>query len=426
MNISVIAVLIGLVVLGIPVSVSIGLAAIFGIEYFTRLPTLIVAQRMVAGLDSFILVAVPLFIFAGNLMAGGGISRRLVEFASSLVGGFRGGLACTCVVTCMIFAAISGSSVATTYAIGAILIPSMVQHGYPRPMASAIQASSAELGVLIPPSIPLILYGAATDTSIGQLFIAGIGPGLLVGVALMVFLAIYCRIKNFGSESSNFVRPKIWPAFVSAFAALLLPIIVLGGIYLGVFTPTEASAVAVVYAIFVGIFVYRELTWQDFHAALRASTISTAVVMLIIAAASLFAFFITRIGLAAAVSDWAQHAFASKLTFLIAVNIFLFLLGTIIDPGPAILVLAPILQPIAATFGIDPVHFGLIVVMNLALGMITPPIGVNLFAACQVGNVSIERIMPALVPFLLVIICCLIAVTFLPWITLGLRDAVYF
>ncbi len=417
--------LIFLIILGIPIAVCLGLAGIIGIEFFTKLPLLIATQRMVAGMDSFILVAVPLFILAGNLMTAGGISKRLVEFAISMVGGIRGGLACSCVITCMIFAAVSGSSVATTYAIGAILIPAMVQHGYPRPTAAAIQASSSELGVLIPPSIPLILYGVATDTSIGQLFIAGIGPGLLVGSTLIIFLIIYCHLKGIGNESEIDNRQKLGPVFLYALPALFMPVIVLGGIYMGIFTPTEASAVAVFSALVIGKFVYKELTLKVFLSALRSSTVSTSVVMLIISAASVLSFFFTRIGLSREVSEWATVAFDNKLSFLITVNIFLFLLGTIIDPGPAILVLAPVLAPIAVSFGVDPVHFGLIMVLNLALGMITPPIGVNLFAACQVGNVSLERMVPALLPFFVVIIFCLMLVTFLPIISIGLRDLLY-
>ncbi|TVQ36420.1 MAG: TRAP transporter large permease [Geminicoccaceae bacterium] len=424
MNATVILALLILIGFGVPIATSLALAAIYGIDQFTRLPMILVAQRMFAGIDSFPLMAIPLFIFAGNLMAAGGISARLVEFARALVGQVQGGLAASCVVTCMIFAAVSGSSVATTFAIGAILIPAMVKNGYPKPKAAAIQATSAELGVLIPPSIPLILYGVATDTSIGQLFIAGFGPGLLVAFALTTFLLIYCRVYNIGNEASE-PRIPLGPAALKASAALVMPVIVVGGIYGGVFTPTEASAVAVAYALLVGTVIYRELTLPAFIRVLRETAIATAVVMLIIAAAALFSFVITRMGLPAMATGWVRATFTDAFTFLLAVNLFLFVVGMFIETAAAILVLAPILAPMAVAFGVDPVHFGLIMVINLATGMITPPVGVNLFAACTVAKLPIERIIPPLLPLFAVMIACVFLVTYIPAISIGLRDLLY-
>jgi C4-dicarboxylate transporter, DctM subunit len=423
-NAVILVTLIVLIALGIPVAISLGIATVIGIEAFTTLPLIIVGQRMLTGIDSFPLMAVPLFILAGNLMAAGGISDRLVEFARSLVGGMRGGLACTCVVTCMIFASVSGSSVATTFAIGAILIPAMVRNGYPRATAAAVQASSAELGVLIPPSIPLILYGVATETSIGQLFIAGFGPGLLVAGALIAFLLVYCRYKGFGNEDGSDV-PAVGPAALSAVAALFMPIVVIGGIYSGVFTPTEASGVAVAYSLIVGGLVYRQFTVRSLVGVLRETAIATAVVMLIIAAAALFSFLLSRTGLPNLATAWVQETFTSRWAFLLAVNVFLFGVGMFIETAAAILVLAPILAPIAIAFGVDPVHFGLIMVVNLALGMITPPVGVNLFAACAVARLPIERIVPALLPFFAVIVVCVLIVTYVPAVSVGLRDLLY-
>ncbi|MFW5833908.1 MAG: TRAP transporter large permease [Pseudomonadota bacterium] len=424
MNATVILALLILIGFGVPIATALALAAVFGIEGFTRLPMILMAQRMFSGIDSFPLMAVPLFIFAGNLMAAGGISARLVEFARALVGQIQGGLAASCVVTCMIFAAVSGSSVATTFAIGAILIPAMVRNGYPKPTAAAIQATSAELGVLIPPSIPLILYGVATETSIGQLFIAGFGPGFLVAFALIVYLLIYCRLRRVGNEAAD-ARVPLGPAALKASAALIMPVIVVGGIYGGVFTPTEASAVAVAYALLVGTLIYRELTWTAFLRVLRETAIATSVVMLIIAAAALFSFVITRMGLPAMATSWVQATFTDAFTFLLAVNIFLFVVGMFIETAAAILVLAPILAPMAIAFGVDPVHFGLIMVINLATGMITPPVGVNLFAACQVARLPIERIIPALLPLFAVMIACVFLVTYVPAISIGLRDLLY-
>jgi tripartite ATP-independent transporter DctM subunit len=409
---------------GVPIAVSIMLASIIGIEFFTRLPLLLVPQQMFIGIDKFPLMAIPFFILAGNLMAAGGISQRLVDLAKSIVGGVQGGLAMTCVLTCMMFAAVSGSSVATTFAIGAILIPAMVRHGYPKPLAASIQASSAELGVLIPPSIPLILFGVSTDTSIGQLFLAGVGPGLLIGTALILFLYLFCKVRGFGLEdhkdSTSFVI-----SFKRAWAALLMPVVVIGGIYGGVFTPTEASAVAVFYALLVGGLYYRELKVADLWPILRQSVISTAAVMLIIAAASLFSFLISRTGLPGHIAGWVTGVFDSPMAFLLAVNVLLLIVGMFIETSAAILVLAPILTPIAIQFGVHPVHFGLIMVVNLALGMITPPLGVNLFAACAVAKISIDQMLPWLVRFVLVVLACLVAITYMPWISLGLVRLVY-
>lgn len=424
MNLAIGLSLIILFAVGVPIAVSILLASIIGIEYFSNLPLLMVPQQMFVGLDHFPLMAIPFFILAGNLMAGGGISSRLVDLAKSIVGGVQGGLAMSCVLTCMMFAAVSGSSVATTFAIGAILIPAMVRHGYPKPLAASIQASSAELGVLIPPSIPLILFGVSTNTSIGQLFIAGIGPGLLIGCALLVFLYVFCKLRGYGLQDRE-DRSDFLVAFRRAWAAMLMPVVVIGGIYGGVFTPTEAAAVAVFYALIVGGLVYRELTLADLGPILRQSVLSTAAVMLIIAAAALFSFLISRSGLPREVAGWVTAVFDSPWTFLLAVNILLLAVGMFIETGAAILVLAPILTPIAIQFGVHPVHFGLVMVVNLALGMVTPPLGVNLFAACAVAKISIDQMLPHLVRFVLVVLACLMAITYMPWISLGLVNLLY-
>ena len=410
--------------LAVPIGVSLVLASAFGIQFFSTVPLLLVAQRVFTSLDSFPLLAVPLFILSGNLMAAGGISERLVDLAKSMVGNIQGGLACTCVITCMIFSSVSGSSVATTFAIGVILIPAMVRHGYPVGTAAAVQASSAELGVLIPPSIPLILYGVATETSIGQLFLAGVGPGLLVAAALFVYLLILCRIKGYGKNDGADALP-FFAALRRSFWAILMPFIVLGGIYGGVFTPTEASAVAVVYALFVGIFVYRALGVPQIHEAFRSSVISSTVIMIIIAGAGLFSFLVTRSGLPAIIAEWVQQIFTTKVGFLMAVTIFLFIVGMFIETSAAILVLAPLLAPIAIAYGVDPVHFGLIIVVNLALGMFTPPVGVNLFAACAVAKIPIQKIIPSLVPMVGVVMCCVLLVTYVPFISLGLVELLY-
>jgi C4-dicarboxylate transporter DctM subunit len=409
--------------LTVSVAVSIGLAAILGIQA-SNAHMLISVKEMFNSINKFPLAAIPFFILAGNLMETGGISRRLVEFAKSIVGGVQGGLPMTCVLTCMIFAAVSGSSVATTFAIGAILIPALIKHGYPVTYAAALQATSAELGVIIPPSIPMILYGVSAEVSIGELFIAGFGPGLLIGAALMLFVHLYCRWKGWGKNDGD-GRLGVGKATLQAGWALLMPVIILGGIYGGIFTPTEASAVAVFYALVVGVLIYREISVQDLYNILRKSVISSAVIMFIIANAGLFAFLITRAGVPEAIGRWLESVLQSPAMFLFGVNAALFVIGMFIETSAAIIVLAPILAPVAMHFGIDPVHFGLVMVVNLALGMITPPFGVNLFAACTVARISLDRIITQLVPFVLVVLACLMVVTYVPALSLTLRDLVY-
>jgi C4-dicarboxylate transporter, DctM subunit len=457
--------------LTISVAVSIGLASLAGIQ-ISNLNMLVAVKEMFSSINKFPLAAIPFFILAGNLMETGGISRRLVEFAKSLVGGVQGGLPMTCVLTCMIFAAVSGSSVATTFAIGAILIPALIKHGYPVAYAAALQATSAELGVIIPPSIPMILYGVSAEVSIGELFIAGFGPGLLIGFALMLFVYVTCRIKGWGKTDGDgrlplasaasdlaFIAGFVLCAFIAKWTfdnvkaqiaagilylvvflatpklraiaathagiALLMPVIILGGIYGGVFTPTEASAAAVFYALVVGMFVYKEIRIKDLGAVLKKSVISSSVIMFIIANAGLFAYLTTRAGVPDQIGVYLKATLQNPMMFLLGVNAALFVIGMFIETSAAIIVLAPILAPVAAHFGIDPVHFGTIMVVNLALGMITPPFGVNLFAACTVARISLDRIVPRLLPFVLVVLCCLMIVTYVPEISLTLRDWVY-
>ncbi|HEY6135003.1 MAG TPA: TRAP transporter large permease [Rubrivivax sp.] len=457
--------------LTISVAVSIGLAALVGIQ-ITNVNMLVAVKEMFSSINKFPLAAIPFFILAGNLMETGGISRRLVEFAKSLVGGVQGGLPMTCVLTCMIFAAVSGSSVATTFAIGAILIPALIKHGYPTPWAAALQATSAELGVVIPPSIPMILYGVAAEVSIGEMFIAGFGPGLLIGGALMLFVYLWCKWKGWGKndgegrlslgvaasdlafvagfglvvwlvrkltvdETVHLVAPGAYLliflivprlrriATAHAGLALLMPVIILGGIYGGIFTPTEASAVAVFYALLVGMGVYREIGIANLYTILKKSVISSSVIMFIIANAGLFAYLITRAGVPDAIGLYLKDVLQSPAIFLLGVNAALFLIGMFIETSAAIIVLAPILAPVAIFFGIDPIHFGIVMVVNLALGMITPPFGVNLFAACTVARISLDRVVTQLVPFVLVVLGCLMVITYVPGLSLALRDLIY-
>lgn len=407
----------------VPVAVSIGLAGALGL-WASGTNMLILPKEIYSAIDKFPLAAIPFFILAGNVMEKGGISVRLVELAKSLVGGLHGGLAATCVLTCMMFAAVSGSSIATTFAIGAILIPALVRHGYPLPYAAALQATAAELGIIIPPSIPLILYGVAAEVSIGQLFIAGIGPGLLIGGTMLLFTLIYTRFKGYG-HGDHVNRKPLLKAFPAALPALMLPVVILGGIYSGVTTPTEASVVAVFAALFIGMVIYREIRISDIPQILHKSVVSTTMIMFIIACAGLFSYLLTRAGLPARIGNFLTETFSDPLLFLLVVNVGLLLIGMILETNSAVLVLSPIIAPVIIAMGVDPVHFGLIMVINLAIGMVTPPLAVNVFAACTVGRVPFEQVVPQLVPMITMMILCLLLVTYVPGISLFLRDLLY-
>ncbi|KKW68281.1 C4-dicarboxylate ABC transporter permease [Lampropedia cohaerens] len=409
--------------LSLPVAVAIGLSSVTGIAY-AGINWLVMPQQIFAALDKFPLMAIPFFILAGNLMEAGGISQRMVNFAKSLVGGVQGGLAITCVLTCLIFASVAGSSVATTFAVGAILIPAMVRHGYPAPFAASLQATSAELGVIIPPSVPMILFAVSTETSTGEMFIAGVVPGLMIAGVLMLYVWLYAKRTGMGKQDGA-DRMAVWPAFKRSWLALLMPVIILGGIYGGVFTPTEASVVAVVYALLVSVFIYRTLGPRSLAPVFHRSVVGTAVIMFIIANAGVFSFLLNRAGVPDMLGQWLGGLFESKLLFLLGVNIALFVIGMFIETSASIVVLAPLLLPVAVQFGVDPVHFGIIMIINLALGMVTPPMGVNLFAACAIARVSLEQMIRPLLPFVAVILACLMLVTYVPGISLFLRDLVY-
>lgn len=409
--------------LAMPVAVAIGLSSITGIAY-AGVNWLAFPQQIFAALDKFPLMAIPFFILAGNLMEAGGISQRMVDFAKSLVGGIQGGLAITCVLTCMIFASVAGSSVATTFAVGSILIPAMARHGYPRPFAASLQATAAELGVIIPPSVAMILFAVSTETSTGELFIAGVFPGLLIGFSLMLYVWFYARKNGLGKHDGA-DRLGVWPAFKKSWLALLMPVIILGGIYGGVFTPTEASVVAVVYALTVSVFVYRSLGFGALAPVFHRSVVSTAVIMFIIANAGVFSFLLNRAGVPDMLGNWLGGLFESKYVFLMGVNVALFVIGMFIETSASIVVLAPLLLPVAIQFGVDPAHFGMIMIVNLALGMVTPPMGVNLFAACSIAKVSLEQMIRPLLRLVGVVLACLMVITYVPELSLFLRDLVY-
>lgn len=399
--------------LSVPIAFSLGLTSTLAMLYDGKLSMEVVPQRIFIAMNSFPLMAIPFFILAGNLMGIAGISERLVDFGSALVGHLTGGLAMVAIVTSMFFAAISGSGSATTAAIGSILIPAMVARGYKVEYAAANQAVSGALGIIVPPSIAMILYGVAAEVSIGDLFIAGIIPGMLITFSFLVTAFIISKRNNYGGEERKTLK-ELMIAFKRSVLALVMPIIVLGGIYSGIFTPTEASVVAVVYAFFIGVFVYRKIKIKNLFEALRSSAVMSSIIMIIIGVAGLFAYYLGMNNVPESVFEFINSFVSNKYVFLIIVNIILLIVGMFMDAGAAILILVPLLLGTAVQFDIDPVHFGVIMVSNLAIGLITPPVGIDLFVAQQLTNVSITKIGRAAIPLLLVFALDVLIISFVP------------
>lgn len=406
--------------LNLPIAFSLGAASSLALFIQGSVPLTIIPQRMFAAVDSFPLMAIPFFVLAGNLMGEGGISRRLVNFAAAIMGRVTGGLAIVTVATCMFFAAISGSSAATAAAIGSILIPAMVERKYKINFAAATVAASGELGVIIPPSIPMVLFGVMASQSIGTLFIAGFLPGILIGVSLMLTAYFVSKKEGFvGIEKSSF--KQVVYTFKDAILALLMPLIILGGIYGGVFTPTEAAVVAVFYGLIVGIFVYHELKLKDLKKIFAESTITTATIMIIIANASTFGWIMTREQVPQKIAEaFMSMSGGSSFIFLLLVNILLLIIGTMFETSAALIILTPLLYPIAVKLGVNPIHFGMIMIVNLAVGMVTPPLGINLFVSCNIAKLKIEDLAKYLVPYLIVLIADIFIITYIPQITLWL------
>ena len=414
-------VLFGLLLSSAPVAVCLGLTSLGYFWFFTQIPMEQVPETLFNALNTFPLVAIPFFILAANVMAEGGISRRLVEAGNSLVGGFRGGLAMTSVLACMFFAAISGSSPATVVAVGTILIPAMVAKGYPKKFSVGLVATSGSLGILIPPSIPLIVYGIATEQSIGDLFIAGVLPGLMAGTMLLLMVVVVARIKNLGGdEGLKMTAAQKRRAVRDASLSLLLPLFVLGGIYTGIFTPTEAAAMAVLYAVLVSTVVYRELTLSALRTVLLKSARTSAMVMFIIANGILFTFVLTNERIPRQVAEGLVAADLNPLMFLLLVNVLLLIAGAFMETSSAILILAPILLPVGVALGVDPIHLGIIIVMNLEIGMITPPLGLNLFVASGMTGMGVLGVARAALPSAGVLLAALAIVTYVPFLSLAL------
>ena len=419
--ITLLVILFALLFTSTPIAMALGLTSFIYIYYFTTTPLTQIVERLFNALNSFPLMAIPFFILAANIMTRGGISRRLTEFGNALVGQYRGGMAMTAVLACMFFAAVSGSSPATVIAVGTLMIPAMIRHGYSKQFSTGLIATSGSLGILIPPSIPLIVYGIATEQSIGDLFMAGIIPGVLAGAMLLGMAVWVSRRKNYGEHTGESLpKGTRRRALRDAILALLLPVIVLGGIYGGFFTPTEAAAVAVAYSLVVALLIYRELSIKDLGKVLLSSAKTSAMIMFIIANGILFTFVLALERIPGQVTDGIAAMDLQPWQFLLMVNILLLIVGCFMETSSAILILAPILLPIAMEMGVDPIHLGVIIVMNLEIGMITPPLGLNLFVASGLSGMSVLQVAKAALPSAAVLITALILVTYLPILSLAL------
>ena len=375
-------------------------------------------QLVSAATSKFVLLAIPFFILGGNIMEKAGISQKLIALAQACVGHLRGGVAMVCVIVACFFAAISGSGPATVAALGLILIPAMIKVGYSPAFSAALMATAGAIGVVIPPSITLVVYGSISDTSIGTLFIASVLPGLLMGLALVITALII------GRKSDLEVLPKAtpqerWKALKEAFWGLMMPIIILGGIYGGIFTPTEAAAVSAVYGLFVGVFIYKTVKWKEFYKILVDSASTTATVMLITAAASIFAYILTRSRIDVAINEALINITGgNKIIFFIIVNIILLIAGCFLDSTSALYIFVPLFVPVANSLGIDLVHLGVVMIVNLAIGLVTPPVGVNLYVACGIAKCSLKEISVAVIPLIAASLIVLLLITYIPAISL--------
>lgn len=415
------ALLILFLLLSIPVGFALLLASL-GTIIITdiSIPFSILTQVLVTSNDSFPLMAIPFFILAGVLMGKGGVSERLLNIANSFVGHYRGGFAVAAVLTAMFFSAISGSGPATVAAIGSIMIPEMVKRGYKKTFATALIAASGTIGIVIPPSIPLVIYGVSSGTSIGELFKAGIIPGILMGGALIVWVIIHARKEKYVADPKATWKERMH--FINkGKGALLMPIVILGGIYGGIFTPTEAAVIAVVYGLILSLFVYRELNWKSTIALFYDSALSTGSIMIIVAAAAVFGRILTLEQIPNNVANAMMSITDNPWLFLLLVNVLLLIVGTFMETIAAVIILTPILLPLVTQLGIDPIHFGIIMIVNLSLGFITPPLGLNLFVASSISQIKIVQLSKAIIPGFAVLVCVLLIITYIPWFALAFK-----
>lgn len=408
-----------LVLFSVPIGIAIGISSVLAIFLSDSINMTMLVQKLFTSLDSFPLLAIPFFMLAGLLMGRGGISQRILTLANQLVGWMVGGLAMVTIVACTFFAALSGSGPATVAAIGSFMIPEMKRKNYDSGFSSALTAAAGSIGVLIPPSIPFILYGVISGASISELFKAGIIPGFLIAALLMIIS--YIKVKKdvkLIPDDIDFSFKALLKAIYDAKWALLAPIIILGGIYGGFFTPTEAAVIAIVYSFLIGTFVHKTLKWEDIHECLIDTIKLTGATMYMIGTSIAFAYLISTEHIPIKIADTITSMTSNGIIILLLINVFLLIIGAFVDTIPALAMLTPILLPIATSIGIDPIHFGVIMVMNLALGFVTPPFGVNLFIASSVGKTPIEKMFKSMVPLILVMIFALLLVTYIPALSL--------
>jgi C4-dicarboxylate transporter DctM subunit len=398
-------------IIGVPVAFVLGLTPLVVLITQGETPLVLVAQRIFTGMDSPILMAVPFFILAGNIMGAGGMTQRLVKFCNILVGPLRGGLAYINVAISMLFAGITGAAVADTSAVGSILIPAMKKEGYDSDFSAAVTATSSTIGPIIPPSIPFIIYGVLGEVSIAALFLAGFVPGILLGLFQMIVIWFYARKRQYPKRSRPPFREAIRVS-VDAFLVLLMPIIILGGILSGIFTPTESACIAVFYALFISLFVYRDIDLRELPGILIRTGATSSLVMLVIGTASIFSWLLASEEIPHWVTDAILSLTHNKILILLLMNILLLVIGTFMETTASLIILTPVLLPLMLKIGVDPLHFGVILVLNLVIGLTTPPVGVCLFVACALGNTTLERLSRAIFPFLLASIAVLIICTY--------------
>lgn len=411
-----------LLIVNVPVGIALGISTMGALVYSGTLSLASIPQALVTSCDSFPILAIPLFILSGDLMGAGGVSSRILNVCNVFFGRITGGIAIVTVLVCMFFAAVSGSGPATVAAVGTMVVPTMLKLGYDKPFVLALVATAGSIGVIIPPSIPMVIFGVSTGASVTSLFMGGFFPGLLIGAALITYCYVHCKRRGFTGTADPFTKKAALDALWDAKWALINPVIILGGIYAGIFTPTEAAAVAAVYAFICGAFLHRELTFKKFIKAISTSCSTTATTMVILGCATAFSKVITLEQIPTMVANGLMAISSNKVVILLLINALLLLVGCFMDTTPAILILAPILMPVASSIGVDPIHFGLIMVTNLAIGFITPPLGINLFVASRIADSPMEVILKGIMPFIAVMLTCLMLITFVPNIVMFLPN----
>lgn len=411
-------------IINMPVGIAIGASSLCAILADGRISSLYIVQQLVTSTDSFPLMAIPLFILAGELMGAGGVSKRLLNVCNVFLGRFTGGLATVTVVLCMFFAAVSGSGPATVAAIGSMVVPTMLEKGYSKSFTLALIATAGSIGVIIPPSIPMVIYGVSTSTSISSMFMAGFVPGILIGLSLILMSYIYCKKNGWKGEEKRYTAKEKLAAVWDAKWAIINPIIILGGIYAGIFTPTEAAAVAAVYAFICGAFIYRELNLKDIFSTIGNACNTTGTTMVIIGCATAFTRILTIEKIPGVITSTITGMTDNKVVILLLILVLLLIVGCFMDTTPAMMVLSPILLPIAVQFGVNPIHFGIIMVVSLAIGFITPPLGINLFVAARVGRSNLETVVSGIVKFIIIMIVDLLLITFIPAISMWLPNLI--